>query len=109
MIVEQRTYTLKPGLVPQYLALYESEGYAIQVAHLGPPVGYYHSESGVLNQLVHMWRYETADDRSRRRASLYADPLWQEFVAKLFPLIEKMESRILNPAPFFDLPRPRPD
>lgn len=108
MIVEQRTYTLKPGRVPQYLALYEAEGHAVQVGHLGPPVGYYHSESGVLNQLIHMWRYEDADDRSRRRSALYSDPVWQELVAKLFPLIETMESRILNPAPFFTLPPPEP-
>ena len=101
MIVEQRTYTLKPGRVPEYLRLYEQEGLAVQSRHLGHPLGYYSSETGVLNQLVHMWGYSDANDRHARRVALYADPDWQALVPKLFDLIDTMETRLLAPAPFF--------
>ena len=101
MIVEERVYTLRPGAVPEYLAFYEAEGMAVQVGHLGRPIGYYSTEAGTLNQIVHLWAYQDANDRQRRRAALYADPAWQAIVAKLFTLIDKMENRLLNPAPFW--------
>lgn len=101
MIVEQRTYTLKAGAMPQYLALYEREGFDVQSKHLGEPVGYYFSETGVLNQITHLWQYEDASDRQRRRIALYANPSWQSVVERLLSLIEKMETQLLVPAPFF--------
>lgn len=101
MIIEKRTYTLRVGRVPEYLRLYEAEGYAIQTRHLGFPVGYYYSETGMLNQIIHIWQYEDATDRQRRRAELYSDPDWQDVVKKFFDLIETMETQLLSPAPFF--------
>ena len=54
MFVEMRTYTLHPGKIAAYLGLYESEGMAIQKPILGRMVGYYSTEIGALNQIVHM-------------------------------------------------------
>ena len=103
MFVEQRIYTIKPGQVPDYLALYEAEGFAVQTHHLGQPVGYYSSEIGELSQIVHIWRYEDLADRQRRRAALFADPAWKSVVTKLYAMIDRMENKILVPAPFFKL------
>lgn len=100
MIVEQRIYTLKPGKVAEYLALYRAEGLDVQVGHLGRLVGYYSVEVGALNQLIHMWAYEDANDRATRRAALYADPEWQRVVQKLLVMIDRMENVILNPTTF---------
>lgn len=100
MIVEQRTYTLKPGNVPKYFALYQAEGKEIQLGILGNLIGYFHTEVGPLNQIIHMWGYETFEDRMARRKALQADPGWQTYVAKLLPIIETQESKILIPAPF---------
>lgn len=105
MIVEMRTYTLKIGKVNEYLGLYRAEGLAPQTRHLGEPFGYYFPETGELNQIVHMWAYADANDRMARRAALYDDPEWRQVVPKLFDLIERMESVILNPA-FFAIPQP---
>ena len=105
MIVEKRTYTLKIGQVNDYLALYHAEGLELQTRHLGQPFGYYFSETGELNQIVHMWAYADANDRAARRAALYADTEWRQVVPKLFDLIEHMESVLLNPA-FFAEPQP---
>lgn len=100
MIVEQRTYTLKPGKVGEYLALYREEGLEVQLAHLGQLVGYYSVEVGALNQIIHMWAYDDANDRARRRKALYADPRWLNVVEKLVALIERMENVILKPTGF---------
>jgi len=101
MIVEQRTYTTHPGKVREYFELYESEALAIQRRILGRLVGYYRSEIGALNQVVHMWAYEDLVERERLRAELLADPAFQAYFRKVSPLLVSQESRILVPAPFF--------
>lgn len=101
MIVEQRTYTTHPGKWRDYLALYQAEGLAVQQRILGRMVGYYHSEAGPLNQIVHLWAYEDLNERAQRRAALAADPQWQSYVRKMLPLLQAQESRLLAPAPFF--------
>jgi len=100
MIVEQRTYTLKAGTTGAYLKLYRERGYDVQTAHLGHPIGYYTSEIGELNQIIHMWAYDTYEERVKRRAALYADEKWLSVVGELLPLIVRMESRILVPTDF---------
>lgn len=101
MLVEQRTYTTHPGKVRDYLALYEAEGLPIQRRILGRMVGYYRSEVGPLNQVVHLWAYVDLNEREQRRAALLADPAFKAYVQKMMPLLVSQESRILVPAPFF--------
>lgn len=101
MIVDHRTYTLRPGTLAEYVKTYESEGYAIQTRHLDKPVGWYTSmDIGALNQIVHLWGYEDLADRARRRAAMQADPEWQAYLKKVTPLLATMENKILTPAPF---------
>jgi len=103
VIVEERTYTLYHGKVPEYLGLYESEGLAIQRPILGHLVGYFTTEIGTLNQVVHMWAYSSMEDRTRRRAQLTSNPDWQAYIAKTRPLIQVQENRILIPTRFSPL------
>jgi hypothetical protein len=100
MIVEMRTYTLKPGQVGNYLKLYEAEGLATQTRILGRLLGYYGSETGDVNQVVHLWAYEDLADRQKRRAALFADPTWLAYVPKIVEMIVTQESKLLNPARF---------
>ena len=44
--------------------------------HLGAPLGYYTTEVGDVNEVVHIWQYADAADRERRRAALESDPQW---------------------------------
>lgn len=100
MIVDQRTYTLHPGRVPEYLRLYEQEGLAIQEPILGNLIGYFYTDIGPLNQVVHMWGYEDLADRERRRAQLQEDPGWQAYLPKVMPLVVTMQNAILRGASF---------
>ena len=103
MVYELRTYRLKTGTVPTYLRLVEDEGISIQKSHLGQLVGYFFSEIGPLNEIVHVWAYADLGDRDRRRASLAADPRWQNFLPKIQALIEVMDNKILRAAAFSPL------
>lgn len=100
MIVEQRSYTTLPGKVPEVLRLVGEEGLPIQRPHLGEPLGYFFSDSGELNRIVHLWGFASPADREARRAALAADPAWQAFAPKVLPLLLRMESVILFPAAF---------
>jgi len=71
MIVEMRTYTLALGATGRYFKLYGEKGLAVQKRTLGHLVGYYGVEIGGLNKVIHMWAYESLDDRARRRATLW--------------------------------------
>ncbi|HEX6011506.1 MAG TPA: NIPSNAP family protein [Geminicoccaceae bacterium] len=103
MVYEMRTYRLRTGTLPEYLRLVEGEGIAVQEEHLGRLVGYFFSEIGRLNEIVHVWAYTSLDDRERRRAALGQDPRWVAFIPKIQALIEEMECKILKPAPFSPL------
>lgn len=100
MIVEERNYVLYPGAVPDYLALYEQEGLAIQEPILGYLIGYFFTEIGAQNEVVHLWGYENFDERMRRRSELGANEEWQSYVRKIRPLVRHQTNRVLRPAPF---------
>jgi hypothetical protein len=106
MIVEMRTYTLALGATGRYLKLYGERGLSVQKRILGHLVGYYSVEVGALNQVIHLWAYDSLDDRAQRRAELWADKEWLAYVAEVGPLVAKQENQILNPAPFFKVPEP---
>jgi hypothetical protein len=104
MFVDERIYTLHAGQVPVFLKLYEEEAMECQVSILGKMVGYYFTDIGPLNQIVHMWGYESLDDRFERRKLLQALPIWQAYAQKMRPLVVNVENKLLVPAPFFEVP-----
>jgi len=80
VLIDHRTYRIKPGMVAPHLAIYEKHGFAAQTRHLGAPVAYMFAESGEINTLVHIWAYEDAADRAAKRARMAADPEWQDYL-----------------------------
>jgi hypothetical protein len=83
LLVDHRTYRIKPGHMQTHLKIYEEFGFAAQSRHLGQPHAYMFAESGEMNSLVHQWVYEDAADRAKRRAAMMADPEWQVYLKKL--------------------------
>jgi hypothetical protein len=100
MIVEERIYTCHPGKARRYIEMYEAEGLAIQRPILGNLIGYFTSDIGPLNQVIHLWAYESMEDRATRRARLTSNPAWLAYSAKVQPLVLTQENKILVPAPF---------
>ncbi|MGI9436498.1 MAG: NIPSNAP family protein, partial [Geminicoccaceae bacterium] len=56
---------------------------------------------------IHVWAYEDAADRAKRRAAMQADPDWQAFLKKSAEAgnLIAQENQILTPPSFFDLKR----
>ena len=107
MLVDHRTYRIKPGHTQMHLKIYEQYGYKAQTRHLGQPIAYMFAESGDVNTVVHNWAYEDAADRARRRSAMQADPEWIAFVEESAKLgaLEHQENCLMQPVSFFPLKR----
>ena len=81
MIVDVRTYTLVPRRLAKYLELFERHALPVMQRHGLELMGYYTSHIGPLNQVVHLWRYDSLADMERKRAARDADPAWGEYLA----------------------------
>jgi len=106
MLIDHRTYTVRPGTMPQQLKLYEEYGLAAQKCHLGEPLAYLIAESGELNTYVHSGHKDAAD-REARRAAMQADPEWQVFMRKGAEAgnLIKQVNKLMTPAAFAPIKR----
>jgi NIPSNAP protein len=100
LIVEERTYHVFTGRLPEVVRMYTDEGTAIQQEHLGHLVGAYTVDVGDVSSIVHLWAYDSYAERERRRALLQADERWKDFLAKLQPLIHTQRTRMLLPTSY---------
>ena len=72
MIYEVRTYSLKPRALPEVEKLFE-EGLAARQKY-SPLAAFFHTEIGPLNQIIHIWPYDSAEERTRIRARTVSKP-----------------------------------
>src|SRR6266705_6667758 len=100
MIIEMRTYRLKPGSVPEAEKRF-AEGLKERV-RVSPLGAFFHTEVGPLNRIIHCWPYEDLAHRAKVRAEKI--PGWPP---KIQEFIEEMESKIIIAAPFSPKLEPR--
>ena len=96
MFYEMRTYSLKPGAVPDFEEVFEKrQPFRERHSKLG---GFWHTEFGRLNQVIHIWPYESLEQRSQVR-----DAMAQDEDLRALPLsqfIDEQETEFLNPVSF---------
>jgi hypothetical protein len=103
MIYELRTYDVKPGLLADYLKLFNDVGMPVRKRY-GTLVGFWSSEFGALNRVVHLWQYDSLDQRAALRVELMRDRVWvEDFLPKAMPMLSHMDSVVLNPTSFSPL------
>jgi hypothetical protein len=104
MIVEERIYTANVGRAKEWLDYYAEAGFPVQQRHLGKCIGFFTTEIGPLNVIVHLWAYDNLAHRESARAKMAQDPDWHKFVTggPKGCLLDQ-ESRILNPTSFSPL------
>ncbi len=102
-IYELRTYTLHVGKMAEAFKLYTEFGYpALEKGGFDKKLmGYFHADTGMINQLVHMWKFDDDADRRAFWASLFSyAPFIEGFAAKFRPLVQTQEVKLLNAAPW---------
>ena len=82
MIYEFRTYTLHPRTVPEFLKRF---GDALEPRlKLSKLAAFWYTEIGPLNQVIHVWPYENALERSKIRAEAAKLSTWPPKVQEFF-------------------------
>jgi hypothetical protein len=98
MIHELRRYTIKPGKLAEYVEKSGSIGRPIRGDRYGKLLGYWSTELGPLNQVVHLWEFADLAARTTARAGLAKDERWvKEYLPATGPLLEAQENMILSP------------
>ena len=98
MIHEWRTYTFYPGKLAAYLKVAAEIGRPVRGNDYGVNHGYWTTEFGELNQVWHLWSYESFEERARLRGELAKNPRWTgEYVPLIRPLIERQDIRLVKP------------
>ena len=104
MIVDLRIYTVRPGQLENFVALYRDYAWPLQQKYLGRCLGWYTSVDGPLNQVVHLWAYDSQADREQRRADMARDPAWRDYLKRSAEAgyLMAQETRFLKPTEFFE-------
>lgn len=95
MIYEFRTYTLRPGTLPEFLkrfgdALPKREDFSKLAA-------FWYTDVGPLNQVIHVWPYENSLERARIRADAVKAGIWPPNTGEF---ILTMNAEIFEPLAF---------
>ncbi len=97
MIYELRTYTVKPGTGGDMVKAASTVSRDIRGDNFGKLEGYWSTEIGPLNQVLHMWSYRDFEERAKLRAELAKNPRWGgEYLPLIRPLLIRQDVRLLN-------------
>ena len=103
MIYEMRTYRIRVGEMAKYLEQFEQKGLPV-VTRYCTLVGYWVTEVGALNEVVHIWSFPDLAARQDARARWWADPDWLEgYLPLALPLVVSQKNKLLAAAPFSPL------
>jgi len=97
MIHELRTYTLAPGTQGQYVKNSAEIGRKIRGDNYGKLEGFWSTEFGTLNQVVHLWTFESLNERERLRGELAKNEQWTKvYLPQTRGALVAQENKILS-------------
>ena len=97
MIYELRTYTLKHRTLRDVVKAAGTVSLDIRRDNYGKLEGYWQTEIGPLNQVMHLWSYQDLNQRAHLRAELSKNPRWDaEYIPLIRPNLIRQEIRLLN-------------
>ena len=99
-LYELRTYTLFVGKMGEAVRIYQELGWPALEPYKDKLVGYFQSDAGALNQLIHLWKFDDDADRRRHWSTLYGDEAFMRFASNIRPLIQSQSNQLLLAAPW---------
>jgi hypothetical protein len=100
MIYELRTYQLAVGGMPDYLELIRTKLLPLLAEHGIKPVGFWTTDIGTLNEVVHLWAFNDLNERQAKWGAWFKDPRRAEIVPQLRASIVSQSNKILSPTDF---------
>lgn len=102
MLLDLRTYTVRPGMMGAFLRLYEEHCWPVQKDHLVRCIGSYTVTDGPLNQVVFLWEFDDYADRAAKRAAMAKDPRWARYLklAEETGFLQDQQNSLMAPTSF---------
>ncbi|ANI80136.1 NIPSNAP family protein [Sphingobium sp. EP60837] len=95
-VVDFRTYLIHHNHMQTFLSTTEEHAMSVMLRHVGPPIGYYLTKVGNLNQITNIWGYDSMGDMETRRNARNADPEWRNYLDASDGIYERQETQILR-------------
>ena len=102
MIIEMRTYTLQPGTLAEVEKRF-GEALPIREKH-SKLAAFWHTEVGPLNQIIHVWAYDSFEQRLKVREAAMKEPGWPPPIREF---VVAQQNEVFLPAPFSPPLEPR--
>ncbi|MFL5279613.1 MAG: NIPSNAP family protein [Rhodopila sp.] len=102
MIIEMRTYTLQPGTLAEVEKRF-GEALPAREKH-SKLAAFWHTEVGPLNRIIHVWAYDSFEQRNAVRAASVKAGDWPPPIREF---VTDMQSELYLPAPFSPALEPR--
>ncbi len=102
-LYELRTYTLYVGKMAEATKLYQELGYPAfeKGGHAKKLIGYFQGDTGMINQIVHIWKFDDDADRRAHWDAVAANKDFNPgFTSKFRPLVMTQEVKLLTAAPW---------
>jgi NIPSNAP protein len=102
-LYEMRTYTLYVGKMAEAQKLYTELGFPAlkNGGHDKNLLGYFVADTGMINQLAHIWKFKDDSTRRAHWAAVFADKDFVEgFASKFRPLVMSQEVKLMTEAPW---------
>ncbi|MCH2669409.1 MAG: NIPSNAP family protein [Gammaproteobacteria bacterium] len=105
MIYDMRIYDLKPGTTQQYMDAVREVAIKIRSDYGVELAGWYYTDIGPLNRIVHIWAYKDYEHFGRAREQVRSDPRWaNQYMPLVKGLAVKQQDMIMKAADFFESP-----
>ncbi|XP_030648516.1 protein NipSnap homolog 3A isoform X2 [Chanos chanos] len=102
---EFRTYCIRPDQNAAFLKL-TNEKIHLRTAH-SELLGYWSVEYGGLNQVFHIWKYDSYSQRAGVRAALAQDPNWiEQYISKAMPMLTSQDNEVTYLVPWCNIVKP---
>uniref|UniRef100_A0A3Q3DK29 Protein NipSnap homolog 3A-like n=1 Tax=Hippocampus comes TaxID=109280 RepID=A0A3Q3DK29_HIPCM len=104
-LYEFRTYQIRPDRSSAFLEL-TNEKIHLRTAH-SELVGYWSVEYGALNQVFHIWKYDSFSHRAAVRAALAQDERWMaEYIRPAIPMLTCQNNHVAALLPWSRIDAP---
>ena len=102
MIIEVRTYQLRPGTLAEAEKRF-GEALPVREKH-SKLAAFWHTEVGALNQIIHVWQSDSFAQRAADRAAAAKEEGWPPPIREF---VVSQQSEVFVPAPFSPALTPR--
>ncbi|CAH1270288.1 NIPSNAP3A [Branchiostoma lanceolatum] len=98
-LYELRTYSIRPDCFGEFLKL-SDDNMHMRMEH-SKLIGYWRTELGGINEVVHIWEYDSFSHRAAVRQALAKDPEWaSKYFSKILPMLVKQENAAMHLMPW---------